>query len=307
MRFYLAPLEGITGYIFRGCIHRQFGEGIDKYFTPFIVPHDKKPMSSKEINDINPDNNKGMDLVPQIMTNKAEDYLKLEKAIMGYGYKEININLGCPSKTVVSKGRGSGFLEYTEKLDQFLYEIYAHTDAKVSVKTRIGVRDVEEFYEILEIYNKYPLEELIVHPRLQKEMYSGRPHLEMYEYAAMNSSHKLCYNGDINSASDYEDILDKIPCPSSIMIGRGMLSNPGLITELATGKKVVSSQKVQAFLEDIRDNYCRVFSGEVPVLHKLKEIWTYLGKLYPDSSKEVHKLLKCRTMAEYLALERTIL
>lgn len=308
MKCYLAPLEGITGYILRNGINKFFGTGIDRFYTPFIVAHEKKAMSNKEINDINPDNNKGINLIPQVLTNKSEDYLRLEDVITSYGYDEINLNLGCPSRTVVSKKRGSGFLEDIDELDRFFYTVFSKKKAKMSVKTRIGIDDTDEFYKILEVYNRYEIAELIIHPRLQKEMYKYTPHMDMFLYAMENTSIPLCYNGDINTIQDANDISAKIGVGDniSIMIGRGMIANPGLIREIKTGIKV-TDKEIKDFLTYIRETYESVLYGEKPVLEKLKEIWTYLRAKYPTREKEFKEIFKCKTLAQYKAIETVIL
>lgn len=179
--------------------------------------------------------------VPQILTNSAADFLRIEKDLGAFGYRELNINLGCPSGTVVSKGRGAGFLASPEKLDQFLEEIFSKTEAKISLKTRIGMEEPEEFFRLLEIYNKYPLEELIVHPRVQKELYRGTPHYETFRYAMEHSKNPLCYNGDLVSVDSYVNLLadwekeqahDRAKV-TSVMVGRGVLKDPALIEKLA--------------------------------------------------------------------------
>ena len=165
MKYYLAPLEGVTSHIYRRAYHTCFCP-MDKYFTPFLVPHTKRGFNSRERREILPQNNPGMYLVPQIMSNDADGFLKTEEKLREYGYEEVNLNLGCPSKTVVSKNRGSGFLSKTEELDRFLDQIYRGTKGKISIKTRIGRYSPDEFEEILRIYNQYPVEELIIHPRV---------------------------------------------------------------------------------------------------------------------------------------------
>ena len=157
MKYYLAPLEGITTYIYRRAYHQHFAP-MDKYFTPFLVPHTKKGFSTKEKNDVMPEHSPGMNLVPQIMSNQAESFLHTVEKLKVYGYEEVNLNLGCPSKTVVSKGRGSGFLADPDGLDRFLDEIFKKCDVKISIKTRIGKDDPEEFARLLDIYNQYPVE-----------------------------------------------------------------------------------------------------------------------------------------------------
>ena len=162
MKYYMAPMEGLTGYIYRNAYQKYFHD-IDRYFTPFIT---NKKLDFKVKKDIDPEHNQGMEVVPQILTNDAKGFLDTVEKVKGYGYDEVNLNLGCPSKTVVSKGRGSGFLIHTEELNRFLDEIYAKADVKISIKTRIGKFDADEWGELLRIYNQYPLEELIVHPRV---------------------------------------------------------------------------------------------------------------------------------------------
>ena len=182
MKLYLAPLEGITGWIFRRALHECFG-GFDKYFVPFIRPNQMGHFSAREKKDILPDHNEGMYTVPQILTNRPEDFIRTAAKLKEYGYGEINLNLGCPSKTVVTKGRGAGFLAYPDRLDDFLYEVFQKCDIRISVKTRLGMEEPEEFGPILEIYNKYPLEELIIHPRVQKDFYKNTPNMEAFAEA----------------------------------------------------------------------------------------------------------------------------
>ena len=178
LNIYFAPLEGITGYIYRNAysdiICRDRGkELISKFFSPFISPGVNQRLSRKELRDILPENNRGIRLIPQLLGCRGEDILLGIEDIKALGYTEVNINLGCPSGTVVAKKKGAGLLAYTDALDEFLYKIYEKADIKVSVKTRIGKNSPEEFFEILDIYNKYPMEELIIHPRIQTDFYKN--------------------------------------------------------------------------------------------------------------------------------------
>lgn len=170
MKIYLAPMEGITGEVYRRAYHTFF-EPMDKYFTPFLNPNPKGKFSRQEWNEILPENNEGMYTVPQILTNRAEDFIRLARQLKEFGYEEVNLNLGCPSKTVVNRKRGSGFLFYPDELNHFLAEVFDQLDMKISIKTRSGKYDQEEFGELLDIYNQYPLEELILHPRVQQDYY----------------------------------------------------------------------------------------------------------------------------------------
>ena len=294
MQFYMAPMEGITGYIYRAAYHKSFGN-IDRYFAPFIM---SKKLNQKEIRDILPENNQGMELIPQILANRAEDFLAIAKAIESYGYKKVNLNLGCPSKTVVSKGRGSGFLAEPERLDTFLEEIFEKTPIRISIKTRIGKESPEEFVRLLDIYNQYPIEELIIHPRIQTDFYKNKPNWDMFEYAGTHSRHPLCYNGDICTTEEYERICQRFPGVSVVMIGRGILKNPGLVLAIRQGTQL-EKERLRAFHDEIYREYQEVLFGEKTVLFKMKELWFYLASLFTNYEKYAKKIKKAEKLKVY--------
>lgn len=230
MEIYFAPLEGITGYTYRNA-HKKYYEGVDKYFMPFISANHTLNFQTKEKKDFSPENNVDINIVPQILTNKAEYFVWSVRELKKLGYDEINLNLGCPASTVVSKRKGSGFLAFTKELDEFFYETFdalANDDVKISVKTRLGKKDILEMDEIMDIYNKYPLYELIIHPRIQKEMYSGEVHMEEFKRAYRKAKFPVCYNGDICSIDDFLYVLQEVSGIDRVMIGRGFLRNPEL-------------------------------------------------------------------------------
>lgn len=300
MKYYFAPLEGITGHVYRQA-HKDYFEPADKYFSPFIVPKPNtgRLFGTKELTDILPEHNEGLYLVPQIMSNKAQDFIKTAKGLQEYGYHEVNLNLGCPSRTVVSKGRGSGFLAMTEELDAFLDEIFSALDMKISIKTRIGKDTPEEFERILEIYNQYPMEELIIHPRIQQEYYKGKPHMEVFDDAVRQSKHPLCYNGDIFRAEDYQTITANYPELPAVMLGRGVLANPALIGEIK-GTVTMDKQRFRAFHDRLLGDYQELFFGDKNALFKMKEFWCYTSCLFTNPEKYAKKIRKSETMRKYL-------
>lgn len=297
MKYYYAPMEGITGYLHRGVCHTFFPD-IDKYFTPFLAPNQSGKLSNKEKNDILPEHNQGLTLVPQILTNRAECFLAVERTLREYGYQELNINLGCPSKTVVTKYRGSGFLAKPEELDHFLEDIFSHTQCRISIKTRIGRDESEEFYRILEIYNKYPLEELIIHPRTQKEFYKGTPNLDTFAYALESSKNPVCYNGDIFGREAFEEWQRRFPDTDTVMIGRGLLINPGLIGLLKNGE-MPEKKTIQRFHESMYQVYREHMPGDKVVLFKMKELWLYMIKLFTEPKKYAKRIRKAEKLAAY--------
>ena len=299
-KFYFAPLEGISGYVYRKAYEHYVG-GIDKYFIPFIKPNQKGKLSSREKNDILPMHNQGMCAVPQILTNSAEDFIKTAERLGEYGYEEVNLNLGCPSKTVVSKGRGAGFLAEPDRLNAFLEELFEKTPIRISVKTRIGKESPEEWIRLLEIYNQYPMEELIIHPRIQTDFYKNTPNLEMFEYAVKNSKNPLCYNGDICTKEEYEIICNRFQEVPSVMIGRGILKNPGLVRKIRQGIPV-EKDRIRAFHDELYREYQEVLFGEKTVLFKMKELWFYMAPLFTQYEKYAKKIKKAEKLKLYEAV-----
>lgn len=301
MKFYLAPLEGITGYVFRNAWESYFG-GMDKYVTPFISPNTKKCFTTKEKKDILPEHNEGKMVVPQILANRSEYFIDTAKKLKSYGYQEVNLNLGCPSGTVVTKKKGSGFLAYPEELDAFLEKIFEECHEKekmkISIKTRLGMEAEEEFYRILEIYNKYPLEELIIHPRVRMDYYKNPVHLDFFEEIYKNSKAMVCYNGDIFTPGQYQSFTARFSETEAVMLGRGILVNPGLLEEIRTGKPM-EKERLKAFLDQLCRDYEEELSGDHTVLHKMKELWFYLAHSFTDYEPYAKKIKKADRLSEY--------
>ena len=304
MKYYLAPLEGVTTYVYRNAYHKYFRQ-MDKYFTPFIVPHREKKFSTRELKELSPEHNAGLKVIPQLLTNNVEDFLKTAKDIKALGYDEINLNFGCPSKTVVTKKRGSGFLAYPDELDAFLDEVFERTDMKISVKTRIGKEDPEEFHRLLEIYNKYPIDELTIHPRIQTDYYKNTCNWDMYEIAYTQSKNPICYNGDVHSKSYYDMFLERFPSTEAVMLGRGIIANPGLVSVLEEGK-ALNKETLRAFHDQILADYVEISSGDRNVLFKMKELWFYMISLFEDADKLHKKIKKTERVSEYEAIISTL-
>ena len=297
MKYYLAPMEGITGFIYRNT-YKKFFDNIDKYFTPFIVPTSSKSFKTKELRDILPENNKGMNIVPQILTNDSDGFITTARKLQQLGYSEINLNLGCPSGTVVSKNRGSGFLAKREELDKFLDEIYKIDDMKISIKTRIGKDSSEEFYELIKIYNKYPLEELIIHPRTREDFYGNKPNLEVFKDALTLSNSPVCYNGDIFTLDDYNKLSKEFPELNTIMLGRGVLANPGLINEIRNNANL-NKEVLKKFHDEIFNDYRNVFKDDKIAIYRMKELWGYMSYIFSDNKKYAKKIKKSQKVDDY--------
>jgi tRNA-dihydrouridine synthase len=237
-------------------------------------------------------------LIPQLLSNNAKDFKRCSEKIRELGYRELNLNLGCPSGTVVAKGKGSGFLAKRAELEAFLDEIFDNPVTEISIKTRIGKDQPEEFYKLIEIYNKFPMKELIIHPRIQKDFYKNKPNLEIFQEALQLSKSPVCYNGDIFTLRDYTKFTESYPEVNTIMLGRGLLSNPWLIKEIASPAKPEAGLLKQ-FHDRIYEDYQKVLSGDTNVLFKMKELWVYLIALFPDSEKYAKKIKKAQSLKDY--------
>lgn len=333
-KIYMAPMEGVTGFIYRNTFARFFG-GIDKYYTPFISPGEHRNFKSRELKDVLPDNNAGLNVAVQMLTNNAEHFIVTARKMMDFGYREVNLNLGCPSGTVVAKGKGAGFLSFPEKLDAFLDEIYsglADTGLDISVKTRIGRYEQDEFYELLDIYNKYPISELIIHPRVQKDMYKNTPRMEIFDYAVEHSKNPLVYNGDICTVEDYERFAghylknaENVPDEpksdkernnkesdkesakiTAVVLGRGLISNPGLAVQIVSG-----GCPDRSTLKDFFDALVWAYRAEIPdeknVVFKIKENLFYLVNLFEDKEEYWKKIRKSDNLMELAAIARRMI
>lgn len=296
MNLYFAPLEGLGTKIFRNTHFEMFG-GSDAYFAPFITPSDNEKITRKTLKDIIKEDNK-TNLKAQVLVNKAECFLKFADKIKEIGYDEININLGCPSGTVVKKGRGAGFLKDTESLDRFFYEIFEKSDLKISVKTRTGYYSNSELESLMKIYNKYPLSMIIIHPRAREDFYNGSPDMDAFKAAYEMSLNKVVYNGDILNKKDYEKIVRDFPDLHGVMIGRGAIINPKIFREIR-GEEKITTFEIISFLKRLASEYKNLYGTDIFVLNKLKEILFYQLKSYPDE-KKILKAVKKANSSDYL-------
>lgn len=348
MQLYFAPLEGITGYVYRNAHHACFG-GVDRYFTPFVVATFTHKVKTREKMDILPQNNTGIPLVPQILSNNADEFLATARYMADFGYPEVNLNLGCPMATVVNKHKGSGFLGVPDELDAFLNKIYNGAEKiltgdgkplRISLKTRLGLNTPAEFDRIFNVYMQYPLSELIIHARTRKEMYAGRPHLELFRRLLDETSVPLIYNGNIFTVRDAEraDALfagaSNLCC--GLMLGRGLLSDPALAEKICAaagtdagravenGKELPHlacsgssgkdmSKRLRGFHDALYQGYQEQYqgfhgqhSGETVIINRMKEVWTFMGSQFADDARFLKNIHKAKNHVEYEAAVRMI-
>jgi len=299
MRYYFAPLEGITDLTYRN-LHHRFFPGPDRYYTPFFSPTCHRALTPKEARELPPADTLGYTLVPQILSKVSEDFLWFAGQCKELGYQEVNLNLGCPSGTVTAKGKGSGMLKEPEKLDEFLDCIFYSAPLPVSIKTRIGFDDPEEFSRLLEIFNRYPVKELIIHPRVRQDFYKNNPNMAVFRQAVRESKNPLCYNGDLNSAEDIEVFSKEFPSVQAVMIGRGLVGNPGMLTPDA------NVETLAQFHDALLETYAKQFGSERNTMFRMKEHWFYLLGTLHATEKQAKALRKTTDLREFRRITKEI-
>lgn len=300
MRYYFAPLEGLTDSIYRKLHHQYFG-GPDRYYTPFLSPTVHRALTAREARELPKADSIGFSVVPQVLTKSAEDFLWLASVCRDLGYEEINLNLGCPSGTVTAKGKGAGMLRDLDTLDSFLEGIFSRSVLPVSVKTRIGYERSEEWAEILAVYNRYPIAELTIHPRVRKDFYNGPVNMDAFRYCLQESKAPICYNGSLCTKGDMENLQAEFPQLQAIMLGRGLIADPGLLTPDGTDAKTL-----EAFHDALLEEYIRVFGSERNAMFRMKENWRHWLCKFENSEKLGKRLRKTSDVTEYKTIAHEI-
>lgn len=303
MQLYFAPLEGVTGYAFRRAHMRYFAPA-DKYFAPFYSPTREHVLPPRAARELSPERNAGLPLVPQLLCRDPGDFIWAAKLLADMGYGEVNLNLGCPSGTVAAKGKGSGFLAFPAELEAFFERVFAEPDMpRVSVKTRLGVEDPAEFGALLEIYRHWPISELIVHPRVRRDMYRLPVRPERFPACG---PWPLCWNGDVFTPGAARETQARFPGVCALMLGRGAAANPALFS-LIRGGPGAERGALRRFHDEIYETCCRDFGSAGSAVLRMKELWSYLRCLFPDSDKALKRLAKSKRPEEYEAAAHDIL
>ncbi len=301
-RFDLAPLDGITKRVFRRVWHARFG-GADRCFIPFLSPTDQHILTPRDRREV--ENPEGLPQVPQIMAKRAEDFVWAAETLADMGYGEVNLNLGCPSGTVTAKGKGSGLLADPDRLDRFLDGVFSRAPVPVSVKTRLGYQQPEEFPRLLEIFNRYPIACLTIHPRVRPEKYRGQVHLDSFALAMAESKNPVCYNGDLVSVPGVRALEARFSNLGAAMIGRGAIADPALFRRLRGGP-AATREELRTFTEELYQAYQDFYGQAAPASQRMKEVWFYLIHLFEGGERLGGRMRRSRGPRAYEELEAQI-
>ncbi len=304
MRIDFAPMEGITGAAFRRC-HKKYFTGVDRYYSPFISPSGDHVFTKRDKLEIYPEYNEDIDLVPQLMAKNADDFLWAAGELAAMGYKSVNLNAGCPSGTVTAKGKGAGMLSDVAALDDFLEKIFDKAPCSISAKTRLGMNDPEEFWAVLDVYNKYPISELIIHPRVRKDFYREKPRMEYFSAAVEKAKMPLSFNGGIVSAADCRKIMDSFPKLEAVMLGQGIVADP-FLAEKVKEEARAEVETLREFHRELFESYALQFQSRNNAATRMKELWHYFIQLFGDSEKLGKVIKKAKNAEEFLSATETV-
>ena len=296
-----SPLQGFTDFRFRNAINKYFG-GIDTYYSPYIRLNGKLVIKPSYERDLLPENNVGLKVIPQIITNDADEFLFVAKYVKDLGYKELNWNLGCPYPMVTKSGMGSGLICNPMKINHILDRVHSESDIIVSMKMRLGYDTTEEILDVLPILDTYPIKNIAIHARIGKQLYKGGVHLDAFQQCIDNTKHKLYYNGDIKSVTKFREMQERFPTINHWMIGRGLISDPFLPSMIRQNTLEYPKNKMElfrAFHDTLYGIYSESLSGSTHLLLKMYHLWEYFAVTFSNPHKVLKKIKKAQSIRNY--------
>lgn len=304
-----SPLQGFTDFRFRNAQNKIFG-GIDTFYAPYIRLNGKMVIKSSYQRDLLPENNNTLEVIPQIITNDADEFLFVSKYVQELGYKELNWNLGCPYPMVTKCGMGSGLISNTEKINQILHKVHNESDIIVSMKMRLGYETTEEILDVFPILEKYPIKNVAIHARIGKQLYKGGVHLEAFQACVDNTKLKLYYNGDITTVAKFKEMQERFPSIDHWMIGRGLIADPFLPTMIKNNSFEYPKNKMElfsAFHDTLYEGYSESLSGSTHILLKMHHLWEYFSVIFSNPHKVAKNIKKAKSIRNYEATVKEII
>ena len=296
-----SPLQGFTDFRFRNAFHKHFG-GIDTFYSPYIKLNGKLVVKGSYERDILPENNTTLEVIPQIITNDAEEFLFVAKYVQQFGYKELNWNLGCPYPMVAKCGMGSGLIKNTDQIEHILKRVHNETDIIVSMKMRMGYENATEILDVLPILEQYPIKNIAIHARIGKQLYKGGVDLDSFQKCLDTSKQKIYYNGDITSVTKFNELQERFPSIEHWMIGRGLIADPFLPSMIKNNTTEYPKNRLEifeAFHDEIYQEYDAYLSGPTPIRMKMLGFWEYFSESFSNPQKTFKKIKKAGNSKNY--------
>ena len=296
-----SPLQGFTDFRFRNAFHKYFG-GIDTFYSPYIKLNGKMVIKGSYQRDILPENNTTLEVIPQIITNDADEFLFVAKYVRELGYKELNWNLGCPYPMVAKCGMGSGLISNTSQIEHILKRVHNETDIVVSMKMRMGYENPTEILDVFPILEQYPIKNIAIHARIGKQLYKGGVDLEAFQKCLDTSKQKIYYNGDITSVAKFKELQERFPSIDHWMIGRGLIADPFLPSMIKNNSTEYPKNRFEifeAFHDEIYKEYDAYLQGPTPIRMKMLGFWEYFSESFSNPQKTFKKIKKAGNSKNY--------
>ncbi len=304
----LAPLQGYTDCIFRNVYGRHYA-GVDLAVSPFISLIDGKRGYASLSKDVLPTNNTSLPVIPQLMGNNPDYFIKMSGLLHEWGYSTINWNLGCPVKKTAAKKRGAGLLPYPKMIRNVLEKVIPNVNTRISIKMRLGYHSTDEIYQLIPILNDFPLESITIHPRTGKQMYEGQIHHDILNDCISKINHKIIYSGDIFNRSSFKSMQIRYPSITDWMIGRGVFFDPSLIEsikEMPADTEIRKRERYHYFLTDLYQEMQRL-RPESLVVRKIKNLWKLFSEGFDDAEIVFDRIAHSTSTAELFTLTEDIL
>lgn len=304
-----SPLQGYTDFHFRNAFQKFFG-GIDHFYAPYIRFNGKMAIKPLYERDLRPKNNTGLQVIPQVMTCRADEFIFAAKYVQSLGYNELNWNLGCPYPMVANRGMGSGLIQSPEKIDRILDQVHSQTNIIVSMKMRMGYHHAREILDVFPILEKYPIKNIGIHARIGAQLYEGGVDLDGFQRCIDHCSQKLYYNGDITSFTTFEELTQRFPSIDHWMLGRGLIANPFLPAMIKNQTHYYPENKTEVFSKYIDTLFSSAeekLTGEKAVIRKMLSYWEYFSVLFSEPDKVIKRIKKAKTYEVYDEAVREIL
>ena len=303
-----SPLQGFTDFRFRNAFHKHFG-GIDTFYSPYIKLNGKLVVKGSYERDILPENNSTLEVIPQIITNDAEEFLFVAKYVQQFGYKELNWNLGCPYPMVAKCGMGSGLIRNTDQIEHILKRVHNETDIIVSMKMRMGYENPTEILDVFPILEQYPIKNIAIHARIGKQLYKGGVDLDSFQKCLDTSKQRIYYNGDITSVTKFNELQERFPSIDHWMIGRGLIADPFLPSMIKNNTTEYPKNRLEifeAFHDEIYREYDAYLQGPTPIRMKMLGFWEYFSESFSNPQKTFKKIKKAGNSKNYEAAVKEI-
>ena len=270
--------------------------------APYIKMNGKQEIKPGSERDILPANNRSLDLIPQIITKDADEFLFVANFVQKLGYNELNWNLGCPYPMIAKRGMGSGLLSMPEKINEILTRVCAETDIQVSVKMRLGYESPQEILHVLPVLERYRLANITIHPRIGKQLYRGEVDLNAFEECLRQTSNVIFYNGDITSVQNFREMKERFPAINNWMIGRGLIADPFLPAMIKADNPAYPEKRYEvfnSFHDALFSSYEEALSGPKHLLMKMYSFWEFFIQSFPHTPKGLKKIKKAQSLNVY--------